>query len=1302
MKTRIAFLLLVTINIVAFGQSKISDNRTSSMYHINWQTPASIKVSETKTNHYLFFTDASYSESDGILPRYSKRVKLANGQNFNVDLENANYQNLTDAEAALINDSKFIGNSITIKSTVSVIRKQSIGTVSFIPLRKNPLTGKIEKLVSFNLSIKPYVSEKSGGRSVHTYASHSVLQTGKWYKIAIANDGIYKIDYSFLHNLGIDMTTLNPDNIRIYGNGGGMLSELNSVARPDDLLENAITVHNAITGVFGSNDYVLFYGKGPNTWSYNNAKVPKFQHTLNLYSDSAYYFITTDLGSGKRIQSQPSSSQALNPLNNSVWSFDDYGFHELDATNFIKSGRQWFGEYFDNIAAYNFSFAFPNIDATSTATVKANIASRNMSGSSLFTLTCQSATSGHTIPSTSGDPYVYVGTDTITFMPSSSPILTVNVTKQTPDAVGWLDYIEVNARRQLTMVGSGDQMIFRDSKSMGTGNVAQFNVTSSQPIQIWDITDPSNVALQSTTITGNQTQFVLPTDNLKQFIAFTGGSYFTPSKVGEVVNQDLHSLSNKDFIIITHPNFYDAAVQLASFHETRDSIYSNIVTPQQIYNEFSSGAQDVTAIRDFLKMFYDRAGSNVNQIPKYLLLFGDGSYDNKQRFSNNTNFIPTYESTNSTLLTGSYVSDDFYGCLDDSEGAMVDGVDAVDIGIGRFPIQSKTDAQNAINKIFSYKKVGVAPTTSTVNSCSSLSAGSPFGDWRNVVCFIADDEDGDLHLDQANSMATYVHDSVSEYNIDKIYFDAYVQEATPGGDRYPGASDAITKRVEKGCLIMNYTGHGGEVGIAHERVVEVSQINSWKNINNMPLFFTATCELSRYDDPERISAGEYMFLNPTGAGIALFTTVRESYAGPNFGLNSSFYHAAFNPINGKMPRLGDLYQIIKDLPDGCSLNGRNFTLLGDPALTLNYPKYDVSTDSIFSHPVSSSISDTLKALSTVTISGYVRNKSNAILSNYNGVIYPTVYDKAQNITTLSNDGTAANQSPPRTFQLQKSVLFKGKVSVTNGHFRFTFIVPKDIAYNYGMGRISYYAENGNEDANGYYDKAGICCITNNHANDVTGPDAKLYLNDTKFVFGGMTNESPDLYTILKDESGINTVGNGIGHDLTAILDGNTANSIILNDYYQSDLNSYKSGSVRYPFSSLAEGNHTLKLKVWDVYNNSSETYTEFIVSKSAELALNHVLNYPNPFTTHTQFYFEENQCCQVLDVQIQIFTISGKIVKTIDKFVTAEGFRSEPIDWDGRDDFGDKIGRGVYIYRLKVKTSVGSTAEKFEKLVILN
>jgi hypothetical protein len=374
-------------------------------------------------------------------------------------------------------------------------------------------------------------------------------------------------------------------------------------------------------------------------------------------------------------------------------------------------------------------------------------------------------------------------------------------------------------------------------------------------------------------------------------------------------------------------------------------------------------------------------------------------------------------------------------------------------------------------------------------------------------------------------------------------------------------------------------------------------------------------------------------------------------------------------------------------------------LIGDPALRLAYPKHKISTDSINAVAVTAFSLDTIRALSTITISGFVRDKNNAALTSYNGILYPTVFDKSQNVNTLSNDGSA---TPPFTFKLQKNILYKGKVSVVNGYFSYTFIVPKDILYNYGIGRISYYAQNGTEDGAGYYEKIIIGGTDSNAPLDSKGPDVSLYLNDDKFVFGGITDETPDLFAKIKDDNGVNTVGNGIGHDITAILDANTESSIVLNDYYQADLNSYKTGTIRYPFSTISEGQHSLTLKVWDVYNNSSQTYTEFVVAKSADMALSHVLNYPNPFTTKTQFYFEHNQCCQTLEVELQIFTISGKLVKTITDFVTAEGNRSNPINWDGRDDFGDKIGKGVYIYRLKVKNSTGSSAEQIEKLVILN
>lgn len=1296
MRTTIALFLVVFIEVMAFGQAKYTSKPSSPQYTISWQQPGTVKPSESVTQKFLNFSGAQYEVEDAFLPRYFQKISLKNNENsFETSIQNPIFEPLSETEVAVIKNQALISNEIAVKSVVSTSKKQNYGTVSFIPIRKNASTGKLEKLVAFDLAVQPVVTTNKSTRAVHTYAANSVLQTGDWYKIGLTQDGVYKLSYSFFQNLGIDVTTLNPQNIRVYGNGGGMLPELNSVARKDDLVENAIFVQGEGDGIFDPTDYVLFYAKGPQTWSYNASTCPKFSHTLNLYSDSAYYFITVDLGAGKRIQTQASSGL---PVTNTVNTFDDYAFHESDNINFIKSGRQWYGELFDNIATYNFSFSFPNIDMSAPTTVAASIASRSLSGTATYSVVSQTGSTIIPIGSTPGDAYsdyAIVGTGCYSFNPNN-PNLVVTVTKSTPGAMAWLDYITVNARRQLTM--SGDQMAFRDATSVGAGNVAQYTVSSTLPISIWDVTEPTNVFLQTATPIGINYQFTLPADSLKQFVAHNGLSYLTPKISGTVANQNLHALSDKDYIIITHPDFYSDAVQLATFHENRDTLSTIVVTPQQIYNEFSSGAQDVSALRDFVKMFYDKAVSLID-LPQYLLMYGDGSYDNKKRFGSNTNFIPTYQSDNSTVLTQSYVSDDFYGLLDDSEGLWAGASDAIDIGIGRFPVKNIAESNVIVNKIINYYKTGFTPTT-TNNGCSNLSSNSTFGDWRNMVCFIGDDEDGGLHQSDANKLATMVDTAAKDFNVDKIYLDAYQQEATPGGNRYPAVSQAIDKRIEKGCLIMNYTGHGGEVGLAHERVIEVSQINNWKNYNSLPLFITATCEFSRYDDPERTSAGEYVILNPQGGGIALLTTVRLVFASGNFILNRDFYEQAFVPVAGKMQRLGDLFRYIKTEPGGNSVNSRNFTLLGDPALTLAYPKYDVSTDTVNSIPVTGASSDTLKALSLVTISGFVRNSGGAVLNTYNGVIYPTVYDKSQNVTTLSNDGGGA--SPPYTFGVQKNILYKGKASVTNGAFKFSFVVPRDIAYAYGVGKISYYAENGTEDANGYYEKVIIGGSNDSAAIDNAGPSVDLYMNDAKFVFGGLTDETPDLFAILRDDNGVNTVGNGIGHDITAVLDGNTESSVVLNDYYQADLNSYKSGTIRYPFSELSEGKHTLSLKVWDVYNNSSQSYTEFIVARSAELALSHVLNYPNPFTTKTQFYFEQNQCCQVLDVSVQIFTVSGKLVKSIDQFVQTEGFRSDPIEWDGRDDFGDRIGKGVYIYRIKVKTSEGAVAEKFEKLVILN
>ena len=499
---------------------------------------------------------------------------------------------------------------------------------------------------------------------------------------------------------------------------------------------------------------------------------------------------------------------------------------------------------------------------------------------------------------------------------------------------------------------------------------------------------------------------------------------------------------------------------------------------------------------------------------------------------------------------------------------------------------------------------------------------------------------------------------------------------------------------------MTYIGHGGELGWAHERVLENSDINGWTNFSKLAAFLTATCEFTRVDDPGRVSSGEYVFLNPNGGAICMFTTSRLAYSSSNNNLCTRFFTHIFEKVGGEYQRTGDIFEKTKsDMYVDPYV--RNFLYLGDPALKLAYPEYSVKTKTINGVAIGLN-TDTLKALSKVTISGEVQDNSGVKLSNFNGIIYPTVYDKMATYSTIGNDiNDVSNPSNPQPFTLQKNVIYSGKSSVVNGDFSYSFYVPKDIAYQYGNGKLSYYAQNGAIDASGSDTLVTIGGVNQNATADNEGPVIRIYMNDENFVRGGMTNKDPILYAVISDTSGVNTVGTGIGHDMSAELDNKTDKRYILNDYYENDLNSYQKGKLNYPFKNLSSGPHTLNLKAWDVYNNSSEASTDFIVSESATLALEHVLNYPNPFTTHTTFMFEHNRPFVPMDVQVQVFTVSGKLIKTLSNKITPTGYRSDAMEWDGLDDFGDKIGKGVYVYKLRVRTYDGDYADTFEKLVIL-
>ena len=1104
-----------------------------------------------------------------------------------------------------------------------------------------------------------------------TAQQNSVLSNGDWFKIAVENDGIYKLDYSDLDQMGFNLNDISINSIKIFGGADGMLPNLNSLNNFDDLEENCIFLKDQNNNqIFDLDDYILFYGKSPNKWKFNSA-LNLFEYESHFFSNENYYFVTIDTdNNGKRISS-------LTFFNNSdfvINKFNDYAVYERDLENLIKSGNQWFGERFEIQNSYSFDFKFPNLVVSEPVRLKTNVVARSINNSS-FSLNVNSNLLAN-IPVSNivyqyATDYAKSSSKSSSFFSSSDNInINLSFNSSENNAIGWLDYFEINAKRNL--IAEGDFMFFRSIDSLFSLKTAKYEiVSSSADLKIWDITNPNNIHSEETTYNSPILSFSDSVNTLRQYCIVNGNNFPKPKLIGQIENQNLHAISsNVEYVIISHPNFLSASNRLANFHSEVDDLNSIVVTTDQIYNEFSSGVQDVSAIRNFIKMLYDRNNSSL----EYVLLMGDGSYDHKSRILPNHNFIPTYQSNNSLSPVSSYLTDDYFVLLDESDGDLTN--DLVDISIGRIPVVSNSKADEIVNKIEKYY------------------ASEALGDWRNNITFIADDgdngspPDGNLHMSDADKLAEILDTSFANLNIKKIYLDNYLQESTPGGPRSPAAQEAINQSISKGSFLMNYTGHGGPLGWTQERILEIDQINNWTNINKLPLFMTATCKFSNFDDPEKISAGELLLLNPNGGAIALLTTTRLVYSFPNYTLNKNFINSFYEKINGDFPTLGQLFKKTKVL-SGSNVNSRNFTLLGDPALKLSYPVYNVSSTSNI---------DTLKALQEVIVSGEITDDNGLLINSFNGEVFPIVYDKEIISLTLGQESCT-----PMPYRNQNNIIYKGKATVSSGQFTFSFVVPKDIENNFAKGKISYYAseENG-EDASGYDDSFVIGGLAENIDYDFDGPEISLFLNNRNFLSGGITNSDPIFIADIEDYSGVNTVGNGIGHDIVAYLDDNTSNPIILNNFYSAQIDNYKRGSIVFPFNDLDFGEHKLTLKVWDVFNNSSQKELYFNVVENEGFIISDFNCYPNPLTTSTNFYFEYNQSENISSYTIDIYSVTGQLIKTIFSSVNDNGYRIGPINWNVSDSFSNKLTAGIYVVKLGLDLNDGGYISKSIRIAITN
>jgi hypothetical protein len=1278
MKISFSFFFFLLITFSFFSQENLDIS-------IPWQNPKEIYFKDQKiTVPSILGQGLDFNKPDFY---YSQKLKTSS--NSKLVLLNFSTESALKEEISYLNNQKIdVSDKINIEFKITNSSLESFAVVSLFPFIE--VDGIIKRIKTLNFKIESASIVKNIKEKSLVVSSVLAPGSGIWYKIGVKSDGIYKLDKSFLESCGISTINLNPSSINIYGNGDGKLPELNSVPRTDDLAKNAIYIEGESDGIFNDNDFILFYGWGPSRW-YPIANDDFYQDN-NIYSDNSYYYININASEiPLRISSINSTT---NVITDNISNYNFYDTHESDLVSLVSGGQRWYGELFDTQLVQTFNFSVPNIETSSPAKFNVSMASNATNGSG----TSQTYSVNGIVLNSLSLPVGDYGRTDISMQlsnPESSIPLNISVVRNSPSIKVYLDKITLNARRNLVFTGS--QFNFRDLNTVGKSKVGNFvltNVPSS--IIVWEITDRHKPKIINGSLSGYSYGFQLTLDSLREFVASNNLTFLIPDKIGAISNQNLHGLTQADYLIVSNSLFLEQANRLADLHRSK-GLTVHVASTDQIFNEFSSGMLDPTAIRSFAKMFYDRSLNIPSSTPKYLLLFGDGTFDPKNRVANNNNFVPTYQVLNSENHISALVSDDYYGFFDPSES--MNSTDLLDIGIGRLLISDNITAKQQVDKIEHYLKNGSSLFSSTNTNCfvGSKIGSTTFGDWRLKNVMIADDEENGYFVTQdAEPNSIFVKDNYPEINSDKLYLDAYTQISNAGGQRYPEVYESITDRVESGALVVNYVGHGGETGVAEERVITIPQIQDWKNIDKLHLMVSATCEFTKFDDPSRFSAGEWASLNPYGASIALMTTSRSVFFGVNTITGSKFYENVFARDKNNMPlTFGEIIKLTKN-SSGSSDNKRSFTLIGDPALQIALPQMKIITDSINSLSPSIEI-DTIKALSKITIKGHLEDFSSNILTDFDGVLAPTVFDKSKNQSTLGQD----SESPIIPFSVQKNALYKGKVTVNKGFFEFTFIVPKDINYSYGKGKISYYADNGVFDASGQDDRLIIGGVDPLGIQDNIGPQIDMHLNSESFANTGITDESPILLAKLYDENGINTVGNGIGHDILAILDGNTSKPIVLNEYYTSDLDSYQSGSIQYNFSKLDKGRHKLLLKVWDVNNNSSEANLDFIVQEKEELALEHVLNYPNPFTTKTEFYFEHNQVCNDLETQIQVFTVSGRLVKTINQQVLTNGFRSNGISWNGLDDYGDQLAKGVYVYRLKVKTHEGKTSEKLEKLVIL-
>ncbi|MDR0798536.1 MAG: type IX secretion system sortase PorU [Dysgonamonadaceae bacterium] len=1128
-------------------------------------------------------------------------------------------------------------------------------------------------------TIFPALARNDGSR----YAPHSVLSSGKWMQLKVTENAIYKLTYEDLKSMGFS----DPAKVKVYGYGGWMLEENFTKPYIDDLPEIPVWINKGADGVFNAGDYLLFYGKGTVQWSYN-AGTDFFEHKNNVYSTYGAYFLTENSNGPKEMTSQNSYSSTTVSLN----VFDDYLVYERDSITIISSGRELFGESFTNKSTQSFPFSIPGITEDTGA------ARLSFAGYPAVPTPVTLSIGGKTIINLMVDAAIKSDYRKAWLKEMIQPWPQGAKSEQTVATVSYaangtlahLNFIALNMKRRLQFYDRA--YTFFRSKESRVSNVKYTIDNAGSQAMIWELTEGAEPRVVKTTKEGNRLIFGAEKDPvLHEYVMVDPSKSFPkPQVLGEVSNQDLHALAPVDLVIISPEVYMAQAESLAEKHRTSDHLRVTVVQPDWVYNEFSSGSPDATAYRRFMKMFYDRAAVETDK-PRYLLLFGDGIFDNRHLTKAVAAIDPhyyllTYEVKESVNESTSYGTDDYFGFLDDEEGTDI-GSDRMDIGVGRFPVSSLRQATNAVKKVMAYID------------------DKNYGEWKNNVIFTADDTGDDsycYHAIQADSIAQFVQNNFPQYAVTKVYMDAFQPADVNGKKTYPDAKKKFLNTLQKGAFLLNYTGHGSVSGWSAEDMLNGSDVRQMK-FEGLPLWITATCDFGWFDRVATTS-GEEAFLNETSAAIALFTTSRVVYSDGNASIHSRLIRNTFATQNGKHLRLGDILRKSKN-EVGSDFNKLNYVLLGDPALELAYPDLQVALEKINGETILPDSVYVLKALEKVTVEGSVVDPTGTIVNSFNGDVKTSVFDSKQSINAVYYRMTTEDQIYYWSYIDYPSKVYTGNRTVKDGRFAVSFTVPKDIAYKQDNGKMTFYAYDGTtgRDAHGYYKNYMLFGSDTNIDDDGEGPEiSALFLNSESFRSGDKTNATPYFVARVFDKDGINLTGNGLDHDISLSIDNLTRFTYTLNSYYIPDKEEENNGEIRFSIPQLPVGKHQLTFRIWDILNNSSIATLDFTVVEGLQPHVYDLTATVVPARTSTDFLFTHDRPESVIDVAINVYDLTGRLVWTHSERGSSSWLKDYRVSWDLTNTRGDRVPAGVYVYQAIINDPGGKEGTKAKKLIVLN